>query len=264
MLEATLHDFNAFVTLTYDDDHEPELHSLDPKHLQNFLKSLRKFLEPDRIRFYGVGEYGDRTERPHYHLAVFGMPTCRYLRSRNDKIHTGKSCCYICDCVRDLWGKGHVYLGTLEDDSASYIAQYVTKKMTSKSDARLEGRHPEFARMSNRPGIGYHFLHEVASQLMRFNLENTEADVPSCLAHGKRQLPLGRYLRRNLRKMVGKDEKAPQQVIDQLQEKMRPLQLAARSSSENPSLKSQLLLANKGKIAQIENRQKLFNKGKTL
>lgn len=264
MLESVLHDHNAFVTLTYRDEDEPRNRSLDPKQLQDFLKRLRKFLEPDRIRFYAVGEYGDRTERPHYHLAIFGMPTCRYLVSRESKIHQGKSCCYICDALRDLWGKGHVYCGTLENDSAHYVAQYVTKKMTSRNDPRLYGRHPEFARMSNRPGIAYHAMHEVASELMRYKLDETRPDVPSSLAFGNRNLPLGRYLQKSLRKLVGKDEKAPQQTLDEIESEMLTVRLAARQSKNNPSVREQLLLKNKGKVASIEARAKIHKQRKSL
>lgn len=264
MLESVLHEHNAFVTLTYRDEDEPPNRSLRPKDLQDFLKRLRKSLEPDRIRFYAVGEYGDVTQRPHYHAAIFGMPTCRYLKSRSDKIHTGRSCCFTCDLVRDTWGKGHVYLGTLENDSAHYIAQYVTKKLTSKSDPRLHGRHPEFARMSNRPGVGLHAMHEVASELMRLNLDTTQPDVPSALRHGKRKLPLGRYLTGKLRNMVGKDEKAPQQTLDTLEADMFSVRLAARNSKENPSVKAQLLLKNKGKVAALEARAKIFSQRKSI
>lgn len=267
MLETVCHDHSAFVTLTYKDEHEPPLRSLSPKDLQDFLKRLRKSLEPDRIRFYAVGEYGDQTSRPHYHLAVFGMPTCRYLRSRTEKIHTGRSCCFICDSLRDVWGKGHVYLGTLENDSAHYIAQYVTKKMTSKDDPRLNGRHPEFARMSNRPGIGFHAMHEVASTLMKFNLDETQADVPSALQHGRRKMPLGRYLQGKLRNMVGKDEKAPQAVHDKIHDEMLAVRIAAHNSGKtggNPSVRSQLLLKNQGKVASLEARAKIMKQRKTI
>ena len=42
MHEASMHMFNSFVTLTYDDDHLPEYNSLNYKHFQDFMKRLRK------------------------------------------------------------------------------------------------------------------------------------------------------------------------------------------------------------------------------
>ena len=41
MHEASMHMFNSFVTLTYD-DHLPEYNSLNYKHFQDFMKRLRK------------------------------------------------------------------------------------------------------------------------------------------------------------------------------------------------------------------------------
>ena len=97
--------------------------------------------------------------------------------------------------------------------------------------------------------------------MMHFNLENSEADVPSALRHGKRLLPLGRYLRRELRKMVGKDEATPEAVIKKLEEEMYPLRLAAARDQEAPSVKQQVKLANKGALANLESRTRIF-KGK--
>ena len=159
MLEAAQYEDNAFVTLTYSDECLPEDMSVRPRELQLFMKRLRKAF-PGRIRYFGVGEYGDTTERPHYHLAIFGMPTCRYARTRLFK--TYRPCCPICTMVRDAWQKGEVFLGTLEPDAMGYVAGYVVKKMTREDDERLKGKAPEFARMSLRPGIGYGMMHEHA------------------------------------------------------------------------------------------------------
>ena len=57
MHEASMHMFNSFVTLTYDDDHLPEYNSLNYKHFQDFMKRLRK--SHNGVRFYMCGEYGE-------------------------------------------------------------------------------------------------------------------------------------------------------------------------------------------------------------
>lgn len=261
MLEATQHDQNCFATLTYSDSLQTEL---NPKHLQDFFKRLRTTLSPQKIRFYAVGEYGDNTERPHYHAAIFNYQSCYYGYTRPRTHLVGKPCCPSCDQIRDVWGHGAVFLGTLEPHSANYIAGYVTKKLTGKNDLRLNGRHPEFGRMSNRPGIGHDALYEVASQLLTFNLDETQPDVPSELRHGSRKLPLGPYLTRKLRTMVGKDEKVPQAIKDEIQKKLLPLQEAARASSENPSLASQIRLASEPKSLSQQARLKIFKNRKTL
>lgn len=153
-------------------------------------------------------------------------------------------------------------LGTLETASAQYVAGYVTKKMTMRDDSRLHGREPEFARMSNRPGIGHSALHEIASQLMTFNLDTTQGDVPLTLRHGSRQLPLGRYLRRKLRTMIGKDEKTPQQILDQVKAELLPVQQAAFNASE--SFSSHLEEKNRQQALNFKTKTAIFKKDRTL
>lgn len=62
--------------------------------------------------------------------------------------------------------------------------------------------------MSLRPGIGANAMHNVASEMMRWKLEE-RMDAPTALRFGDRLLPLGRYLRRRLRVLVGNSEKTP-------------------------------------------------------
>lgn len=263
LLEANCHGDNAFVTLTYDDDHLPirgNRASLEPLHLRYWLDRFRKSVSPLKVRYFIVGEYGDETERPHYHAAIFGFPTCAYGQSRNWVTR----CCDQCELVRSTWGKGKVFLGTLESHSAQYVAGYVTKKLTHKNDERLQGRHPEFSRMSLKPGIGADFMHEVASSFMQFNLETSQGDVPSTLRHGHKELPLGRYLTKKLRTYVGRDEKTPELVNQKLAEELLPLRHAAKTDKEAPSLKRQIVKQSQGKVASLEARSKIYKQRKTL
>lgn len=125
-------------TLTYAPEHEPPDGSLSPRHMQLWLKRLRRLLPPTRpIRFFGCGEYGDETFRPHYHVALYGVAPLET------------------ELVQSSWGMGHVHLMELNAETAQYLCGYVVKKMTSPDDPRLQGKHPEFTRMSLRPhGIG--------------------------------------------------------------------------------------------------------------
>lgn len=88
-------------------------------------------------------------------------------------------------------------VGELSAKSAMYIAGYVVKKMTHGSDPRLNGRAPEFARMSLNPGLGALALEPVVSALAKYNLP-----VPVGLRHGNRIMPFGRYLRRKIASML--------------------------------------------------------------
>lgn len=142
MLESLLHPYNSFWTLTYAPENEPLARSLEPADLRNWLKRFRRDLSPLRVRFYACGEYGDETERPHYHVALFNYPGCVYGRSRYRTIRG--NCCANCDRVRDTWGLGLVDGGPLDPEGMQYVAGYVMKKMTAKDDQRLHGRSLSF------------------------------------------------------------------------------------------------------------------------
>lgn len=269
MLETHQWSDNAFVTLTYSDENLPmsatKKPSLYPKHVQDWLKRLRKEIEPIKVRYYAVGEYGDESHRPHYHAAMFNLPTCSRgnTRAGTRRAPSGwQGCCPACELVGKTWGHGNVYLGVLEAHSAQYICGYVTKKMTKPDDARLEGRYPEFARMSLRPAIGLSAMHDVASEFMRFNLDSSQADVPSGLRHGKKVWPLGRYLTGRLREMTGKEKQAPEATIQKIQEAVQPVRQAAFDASQ--SFSEALAEANKGSVASVKARAKIQRQRKTL
>lgn len=274
LLESICHGSNAFITLTYNAESVPRIYqcsgseqtTLVPKDAQEFLKRLRYRIAPMRVRYYLVGEYGEKNDqRPHYHLAAFGLASCangNTMRFRGRPI--ASRCCAQCRLVSEEWGLGDVDLGTLETNSAQYLAGYTTKKMTRFDDPRLDGRHPEFARMSLRPGIGYHALWEIADVLMSLGLDESEADVPSALRHGRRIWPLGRYLRSRLRLMVGKEEKCPDEVLQEAALRLLPLREAAKRSSVNPSFKAQVVEAFRQDALNLETRQRIFRKRSDL
>lgn len=134
--------------------------------------------------------------------------------------------------------------------------------MTRTDDRRLGGRWPEFARMSLRPGIGRDAMHEVASELMRFNLDTTQGDVPVTLRHGKKHLPLGRYLRGNLRMMIGKEKNAPVEALARNAEEVR--QLRSEAFEAGTPLSKYVAEKSKGVVASIEAKMKLRKKRGSL
>lgn len=136
--------------------------------------------------------------------------------------------------------------------------------MTSADDVRLGGRHPEFARMSNRPGIGADMMHEVASTLLTFNLDETQPDVPSALRHGRRMMALGRYLHRKLRTYVGKDPDSPEAVKAENRAEMQRLRDDQNSRSGRVSLVDVYLEENTQKLRNLASKQSLRKQRKTL
>lgn len=270
MLETMKHGDNAYVTLSYEN--LPPNGSLQPKDVQDWLKRLRREIEPQKIRYYLVGEYGDQTQRPHYHAAIFGLASCK----RGETLKLARVCCPQCELIKRTWGHGHVYLGSLTSHSASYIAGYVTKKMTKKDDPRLKGRYPEFARMSLRPGIGatavedlVNFLHtSIGADVLEKN-----GDVPSVLRKDGKLNPLGRYIRRKIREAYGfKDPGTPKELLQKLSQEMQEMlkdtlpEKTSFSSREEVRFNTKQALINKnlGKIRSIEARGKIYNKKGSL
>lgn len=152
MHEKQMHPVSCFLTLTYDDKHLPEDGSLVRQDPQLFLKRLRDRLSPVKFRFYGCGEYGETSGRPHYHFILFGMDFLDkkfYKKSKNgEDLYTSKFC-------REVWPAGNNVIGDVTFQSCAYVSGYVTDKMNGeKADDHYMGRLPEFSMMSRRPGIG--------------------------------------------------------------------------------------------------------------
>lgn len=149
--EKMIWEFNYFVTLTYSDKFLPAGLTLDKRALQLFMKRLRKHYG-DGIRFYGCGEYGDRTKRPHYHLILFN---CKLDGLRFYKHQADGSPLFYSETLEKLWPFGFNVVGEVTFESCAYVARYITKKIFGdKAEAHYGGRQPEFTVMSRRPGIG--------------------------------------------------------------------------------------------------------------
>lgn len=159
--EASLHEQNCFITLTYNSEHLPKSNSLDKTHFQKFMKRLRKKYTGQSIRFYQCGEYGDRNGRPHYHACLFGHDfsdkTLHQTTKNGDKLYTSQ-------ILDKIWKKGFCTIGELNFKTAAYCARYIMKKINGdQADAHYRyvnektGEEfqiiPEYTTMSRRPGI---------------------------------------------------------------------------------------------------------------
>jgi len=141
---------NCFVTLTYDDDHVPVGGSLVKRDLQLFMKRLRKRFG-NGIRFYGCGEYGGVSVRPHYHVLLFNFDFSdkKLLKSdgRGGYLYTSEAC-------HELWDFGYNVIGSVDFNSCAYVARYICDKLDGDRVEEYGGRLPEFTLMSRRPGLG--------------------------------------------------------------------------------------------------------------
>lgn len=164
MHEASLHDENSFITLTYNDENLPENSSLRYVDFQKFMKRLRKKMP---VRFFMCGEYGEENGRPHYHTCIFGSAFLldRYKWKKTKNGHQ----LYRSPLLESLWKHGDSYIGDLTEDSANYVAGYITKKLNGDGEKKyyniydpetgeIHVREKEFGRMSLKPGIGANWL----------------------------------------------------------------------------------------------------------
>lgn len=159
-----------FITLTYGNLNAKtskkgfmELSKLD---LQLFFKRLRKAHEHTNrviglegladvsgrvhvpIKYYAVGEYGGKTERPHYHIILF-----------NARV----------ELIQPAWDLGHVHYGEITGASVGYTLKYIAKEKRVPMH-KNDDRQPEFALMSK--GLGDNYLDGKCVKWHHADLEN--------------------------------------------------------------------------------------------
>lgn len=198
MLESRCHERSFFSTFTYEK--EPSDGGLHKSHITSTFHRLRRRVDSlgGRVRFFAVGEYGEQFGRPHYHAAVFGGPEL--------DASVIEASWQSLDGERESCRPGFCHHGYLTPDSASYLAGYVTKKLTARGNpvelAKLGGRCPEFSVMSRRPGIG---MLGIQALIEAFNTPEgalfiaRTGDVPVSIRLSGRDMPLGRLVREHLR-----------------------------------------------------------------
>lgn len=188
--EASLHDKNCFVTLTYD----AAPPTLIYWHFQDFLKRLRKSV--GSFSYYMAGEYGSKNGRPHFHALLFGVDfDDKYI------VRGGENPLYRSPLLESKWKKGFSSIGAVTFESAAYVARYCTAKITgpmADDHYRLlqpyvcpdtgeiyTHRKAEFNRMSLRNPVGRDWL----------RLYWSDVRDGSIIVNGKPQL-LPRFYRR--------------------------------------------------------------------
>lgn len=154
--EASLHEDNCFITLTYNDEHLPAGGSLQLEDFQKFMKRFRKRCG-NKVSFFHCGEYGEQAMpgrqlgRPHYHALIFGAD----LPDKVPFKRTGHGVLYSSATLDSLWGKGFTTVGACTFETAAYCARYVMKKITGdRAVDHYQGVVAEYATMSRRPAIG--------------------------------------------------------------------------------------------------------------
>lgn len=197
-LEASLHDDNWFLTLTYDDarlGYVPT--TLDKSHVNVFIESVRHVLKYRGIpfRFYGCGEYGDERGRPHYHISVFGVPASalglvddrvdnerfglraksllvdgRFRSSAAPLVDSNGRPYWQSDLIGKYWRYGAHKVYRANRATFQYVAGYVTKKLYGVDRRRMVkmGIQPPYS-FQSRPSIGYPWFVRYCDSISQVN-----------------------------------------------------------------------------------------------
>lgn len=171
--ECQLHDANSFITFTYDDGSlhytKSGLPTLYYKDMQDFMKRLRRHFDSEeakalrlkqpyikpRVSYYYCGEYGSQTQRPHYHMILFGWfpPVAdRYV------VDSSENTVFESPLLEKIWKHGRVQVQHVNFDACAYVAGYVEKKRKDWDDYQKAlyygDRTEEKSFCSRRPAIG--------------------------------------------------------------------------------------------------------------
>ncbi len=208
--EASLHNDNWFITLTYEDWPTIQLtgmapYSLSKVHLSTFCESMRKYARyhGSDFRFFACGEYGERYGRPHYHMSVFGLsPELLGIAENFDAskfrrkgiLHDGKFIRSLSRTVKDSKGNEYWQSHVIEvrwpygvhkiyranRETMQYVAGYVTKKLTGDGgvDFRSSGKISEF-QVQSRPSIGRPWFERYFDSISQVDGEKLVNDVVS-------------------------------------------------------------------------------------
>jgi hypothetical protein len=188
MHEAQSWKQNCFITLTYARDKLPPNGSLDHRDIQLFLKKLREKYKGRKIRYYMCGEYGPLNARPHYHMCVFNKD---FKKDRQAGQSESGQPFYESQELNELWTHGIATVQELNKKTAGYCARYIMKKRlgqdaetaytTITQDGEMKQIKPEYAAMSLKPGIGYHWIKKYTRDVFPHDYvihEGTKHQVP--------------------------------------------------------------------------------------
>lgn len=199
MHERREHELAVFLTFTYSDEHLPEGNSLLKRDFQLFMKRLRKYHhyyngDDNKLKYFMCGEYGGKTQRPHYHAIVFGLDFAdkRFHKhgKRGDPIYTSVK-------LDELWGLGHTYIGSVSIQSAGYVARYCLDKINGE----MADEH--YRRINPQTGECWNVLPEYQASSQGLGAAHFDKHYKqmyirdSCIVQGK-EIPVPKYYDKKL------------------------------------------------------------------
>ncbi len=191
IIENNASEVSYFLTLTYADDQIPVTKNYVPTlrkaDYQSFIRECRRL--PGCARYLVCGEYGKTTDRPHYHVCLFGSMGFRITEEQTAK----------------AWGRGFIQYTHLTEGRMQYAAKYALKKVWNKEYNEGEPE-PEFAMWSRFRPLGYQIIkpmEEYYSSKAGAHELTLYGDVRQTFRHQNRHYFIGEYNLRKLRFAVG-------------------------------------------------------------
>lgn len=185
----------SFITLTFDNEKLYDRNGravkfgANPNFIYNirnsneyftkFMKRLRKKLEPKKIKYYKIGEYGDIGKRPHYHVIIFGenfsfdRKECEVSKTRKTQ--------YFSQTLEDIWACGRTRIQDCNAKNIAYICQYTQKKI--KKYEKIEqgngtlkeiDRYKPIQSFSNRSKMGVRWVRRNPQSITKGYLTDTD------------------------------------------------------------------------------------------
>lgn len=170
MHEASLHDQNCFITLTYG----VPTFNLDYTDFQLFMKRARARFSRVRFSFFMSGEYSPKNSLAHFHACLFGLD---FADKAYFKTTAAGSKIYRSAILEKLWPHGFSSVGAMNFESAGYVARYCIDKIADEDatpkflgifdpeTGEIFERRQEFCRMSLRPAIGKRWIEKYKSDV---------------------------------------------------------------------------------------------------
>lgn len=178
-----------FITLTYNEEtliYNNSFPTLCVSDLQKFFKRLRKYI---KFRYFAVGEYGTKSNRPHYHILFFTQQHIEWLKLRN--------------LVQKCWSSRIDVQGARDIKRlASYCSKYCFKNDNRLS---MDYQKKPFRVCSKKPIIGYLYL----EKYQKFHRVNQDFRFKSVFSkpNSPRRLP------RAFQKKIYDDEHDPKKMF---------------------------------------------------